>query len=288
MVVKHMTLGNIVITGANGQVGRQLLTSLQGKCQNLIALVRNSIELGAVEVITDWLNSDQAKEAIFNADAIVHLAGNLKPERGDYISANIRTTETLISSLNKNKNKRIIFLSYVGVSLNSSNPYLSTKAKAENLLQASGYPITILRCSHIIGSPSQPSLTAEKMLSHNGKSVTVLGSGKQLIQPVFLGDVVLGIIKALEQNHDGIFDFTGPDIMTMDDLVKMINKNPYIKINHISPFFAKLLPLITSDLIGPLIEVMLANSLGNSQNFINTFKFKFTSLKEEIWLKENQ
>jgi nucleoside-diphosphate-sugar epimerase len=283
-----MTLGNIVVTGANGQVGRQVLTSLQGKCQNLIALVRNSIELSADEVITNWLNSDQAKEAIANADAIVHLAGNLKPERGDYISANIKTTETLISSLNKNKNRRIIFLSYVGASSDSSNPYLSTKARAENLLQASGYPITILRCSHIIGSPSQPGLTAEKMLSQNGKSVTILGTGKQQIKPVFLGDVVLGIIKALEQNHGGVFDFTGPDIMTMDDLVKMINRNPYLKINHIPSFFAKLLPLITSELTGPLVEVMLANSLGNSQNFIDTFKFKFTSLKEEIWLKKNQ
>lgn len=271
-----MTLGNIVITGANGQVGRQLLTSLQGKCQNLIALVRNPIELKATEIITNWLNSNQAKEAISNADAIVHLAGNLKPQKGDYISANITTTKTLISCLNTKKNKRIIFLSYVGASSNSSNPYLATKAQAENLLQTSDCPVTILRCSHIIGSPSQPGITAEKMLSHNGKSVTILGSGKQQIKPVFLGDVVSGIITALEQNHDGIFDFTGPDTMTMDDLVKIINRNPHLKINHIPPFFAKLLPIITSELTKPLVEVMLADSLGNSQDFMDTFKFKFS------------
>jgi dTDP-4-dehydrorhamnose reductase len=56
-----MELGTIVITGATGQVGQQLLSSLQGKCQAAIALVRQPANLPATEVITDWMKSPIAK-----------------------------------------------------------------------------------------------------------------------------------------------------------------------------------------------------------------------------------
>ncbi|NJO50069.1 MAG: NAD-dependent epimerase/dehydratase family protein [Leptolyngbyaceae cyanobacterium RM2_2_4] len=77
-----MELGTVVITGASGQVGQALLSSLQGKCKSLIALVRNPAKLPANEIIVDWLNSPKVQEAIAQADFVVHLAGGLKPDRG--------------------------------------------------------------------------------------------------------------------------------------------------------------------------------------------------------------
>jgi NADH dehydrogenase len=277
-----MTLGTIVITGANGQVGRQVLTNLQGKCQTSIALIRSNVELPATKIITNWTSSSEAKEAIFQADTIVHLAGSLKPQNGNYQAANIKTTETLISHLNPNHNQKIIFLSYVGVSPTSSNPYLATKATCENLLQNTGCRVTIFRCSHIIGSPEKPGLTAERLISNQGKPVAILGSGKQQITPIYLGDVVNAIITAIEQDHSGIFDLVGLESMTMDDLVKLVNHNQSVKISHLPSFIARLLPLIIKDLPLGLIDVMLNDSIGNSQKFGDTFQTKLTSLKE-IW-----
>lgn len=166
-----MEFRTVVITGASGQVGQALLSSLQGKYESLIALVRKSAKLPANEIIADWLNSSKTEEAIAQADAVVHLAGTLKPEHGDYISANVKTTEVIVSALKKSQAKRVVFLSYVGASKNSPNAYLYTKAQAESILQASGFPLTIFRCTHIIGSPAKPGPTAENLLSKNGKAV---------------------------------------------------------------------------------------------------------------------
>lgn len=279
----NFKLGAIVVTGANGQVGKQLLRALQGNCQKIIALVRNPVNLPADLIISDWLNSSSAREAISQADGIVHLAGSLNPRHGDYLKANLQTTKTLISALNP-KQTKIIYLSYVGATKLSSNVYLSTKAEAEELLQATGCAVTILRCTHIIGSPQFPGITAEKLLSHQGKAVTVLGLGKQKVNPIYLEDVIKIIIRALTNNYDGIFEVGGLDIWTMDQLVRLINQNSTIKINHIPPLIAKLLPIVVKDLPLPLIEVMMADSISNNQHFEQTFSMPLTPL-QGVWQK---
>ncbi len=125
-----MSLETVVITGASGQVGMALLSALQGKART-VALVRRHTDLPASEVVTDWMQSPAARQMIARAGSIVHLAGNLRPERGDYQSANVATTEALCSALPNGTSARIVFLSFVGASESSSNAYLSTKARSE-------------------------------------------------------------------------------------------------------------------------------------------------------------
>ena len=277
-----MKFGTVVITGATGQVGQRLLSSLQGKCQASIALVRTRTNLPATEVISDWTNSAKAQAAISQADAVIHLAGSLKPDRGDYVCANIKTTEKVVSALSKGQTKRIVFLSYIGASEYSPNAYLCAKAQAERILQASGFPITIFRCTHLIGPPDNPGPTAENLLSKNGKAVVVLGSGRQKAAPVYVDDVISAIMSALDHNQSGVFDLAGSECFSMDELVKLLNQNASVKINHIPPFVAKLLPWIIRDLPPALVDVMLSDSISNPQHSIEAFDLKLTPLRE-IW-----
>ncbi len=277
-----MKLGSIVVTGANGQVGRQLVASLQGQCSRLVALVRNPIDLPATEVITDWMNSPKAREAIAQADVVVHLAGNLKPEHGDYVSANIKTTEAVVSALNQDKIQRVVFLSYVGASVYASNAYLSTKAQAEQMLQASGVPLTIFRCTHIIGSPDHPGATAANLLSKQGKPVAMLGSGAQQVVPIYLDDVVSAIVAAVQQKQNGVFELAGSESLSMDNLVNLLNHDDTIKRSHMPSIMARLLPLVVRDLPAALVDVMLADSVGDPQRAVKAFGLKLTPLSQ-VW-----
>ncbi|MBF2079237.1 MAG: NAD-dependent epimerase/dehydratase family protein [Synechococcales cyanobacterium T60_A2020_003] len=83
-----MKLGTVVVTGANGQVGHTLLPVLQEQW-DVIALVRSPVSLPVMEVIPDWIHSSSTQGAIAQADAVVHLAGSLKPKKGDYVGANV-------------------------------------------------------------------------------------------------------------------------------------------------------------------------------------------------------
>src|SRR5262249_16028988 len=107
-----MSLETVVITGASGQVGLALLSVLQGKART-VALVRKHADVPASEVVTDWMRSPTARQMISCAGSIVDLAGNLKPEAGDYKAGNEATTEVLCSTLRSGTSARIIFLSFV-------------------------------------------------------------------------------------------------------------------------------------------------------------------------------
>jgi nucleoside-diphosphate-sugar epimerase len=280
-----MTFETVVVTGANGQVGRKLLPLLRPYCSRLIALVRTNQELAVDQVIPDWLNSVEAQTEIASSEVVIHLAGNLNPKDRDFVNANVKTTEKVISVINSKLIKRIIYLSYVGASVESKNAYLATKGQAEQLLEKTGFPVTIFRCGHIIGSPDYPGLTAQNLLAVDNKAVKVLGNGKQKVQPIYLEDVTSGIISALAQNKNGIFDLVGLETMTMDELVRLLNQRE-VKISHIPAWFARLLPLISRELSAPLIDVMLRDSLGNSVGFINNFDVSLTPLKN-LWQKVN-
>ncbi len=277
-----MELGTVVVTGANGQVGRQLLTALQGKCQNVVALVRTATDLPASTVIADWLHAPEAQTAIAQADAVVHLAGNLKPKDGDYVGANLKTTEALVSALNPAQTQRVIFLSYVGATAHAANAYLATKAKAEQLLQASGVPVTIFRCTHIIGSPAQPGATATPLLSQSDKPVVILGSGKQRVAPIYLDDVVAAIVAALQQDQNGVFDLAGAEELSMDELATLLNRRQTVRKSHLPNLIARLLPWVTRDLPAALVDVMLTDSVGNPQSTVAAFSLKLTPLRQ-VW-----
>jgi NADH dehydrogenase len=234
-------------------------------------------------MVTDWINSPKTLEAITRADALVHLAGTLKPKNGDYIRANITPTETIVAALrDAHSLKRIVFLSYVGASEESPNPYLSTKAQAESILQASNVPCTIFRCTHVFGSPEQPGATAETLLSKKDQTVAMLGSGRQQIKPIYIDDVVSAIMAALHQPQSGVFDLAGPESMSMDDWVKLLNHDDSVKTLHLPPLIARLLPLVVRDLPAALVNVMLEDSVAEAQHTVETFNLKLTSL-QHVW-----
>ena len=95
--------------------------------------------------------------------------------------------------------------------------------------------------------------------------IPLFGGGKNKFQPVYINDLVNGIIKIFEDDsHKGkIFEFGGPDIMTMKEVYQFILKELKIKRLLIpAPIFtasvmAKFIqllpnPIITSDLVKAL------------------------------------
>jgi nucleoside-diphosphate-sugar epimerase len=276
-----VSLETVVITGASGQVGTALLSVLQGKART-VALVRKHADVPASEVVTDWTRSPTARQMISCAGSIVHLAGNLKPEHGDYKAANEATTEALCSALRKGTSAQIIFLSFVGASESSSNAYLSTKARAERALRQAAPHVVVFRCTHIIGSPDRPGPTALSLLRRAAPKVTILGSGRQTVAPVFLGDVVSAIITALERGADGAFDLPGPESMSLDDLVRLLNRDQSVPIRHVPAPLARLLPFVVRDLPRALVDVMLGDCVGDPTQVRRELGLMLASLRQ-VW-----
>lgn len=249
--------GPIAITGASGQVGKALRRRLAAFANDVRALGRG----------------DDFAAAFRDAVAVVHLAGTLRPPWGDtYVDANLRTVERTLAALHGSSVERIVFLSYVGADRDSENAYLRAKAEAEELLHRSGREVVVFRCSHIYGPPEEPGPTAAAFIAGDGGTVRVLGTGRQRIAPVLREDVAEAIVKSsLDPSaYHGRFDLTGPEEMTFDDFVLALNGRR-AKLRHIHPRFARALAHVVSGLTPALVDIMLADSLGDRTRAVRAF-----------------
>lgn len=246
-----MTLraGAIAITGAGGQVG----TALR---RRLAAFPNDVRPLG---------RGDDLAAAVREAEVVVHLAGTLRPESANtYVEANLRTVERTVAALEDSSVERVVFVSYLGADPASGNEYLRTKGLAEELLRGCGRDVVVFRCSHVYGPPEEPGPTAAAFLSKDGRPVSILGSGRQLVAPVFREDVAEAIVRAAldPATYHGRYDLTGPETMTVDEFVVALNGG-HATLRHIRPRVARALARVVPGLPPALVEVMLADSVGD-------------------------
>jgi NADH dehydrogenase len=262
--------GAVAITGASGQVGTLLSERLRVRPNPVAVLNRGD----------DWA------AGIESAEAVVHLAGTLQPKgRNTYEAANVDTTEAVAGAVRGGDVQRIVFLSYVGADPASSNAYLRSKGRAEQILQGTGAPVTIFRCVHIYGPPDRPGPTAGAFIAKGRGPVSVPGSGHQWIAPLYIGDVADAVLIAATDPEApvGTFELGGPDEMTMDQFVRTVNR-PGVRLMHLPPVVARGLAHVVPTLTPALMELLLADNVPSADPAETASRFG-TELHRltEIW-----
>lgn len=238
----------IAVTGASGQVGTLLSERLTGTA---------GLELVPLGRGEDW------GAPIAAADAVVHLAGTLQPRRGEsYGEANVETSRTVATAAAAGSPRRIVFLSYVGAARDAGNAYLRSKAEAEELLIAAGVPTTIFRCLHVFGPPERPGPTAGAFIARGDRAVIVPGRGRQRIAPLFLGDVVAAVAAAATgpDAPTGSFEFGGPEQMSMDEFVEVLNGGE-ARLRHMPAPLARVAARLSPALTPALMDLLLRDNV---------------------------
>jgi len=238
--------GPVAVTGASGQVGAQLRRRL-GQLPNEVRPLGRDDDLAA---------------AFSDADAVVHLAGTLQPRKPNtYRTANLDTARATAAALTRSPVRRLVFLSFLTARLDASNSYLGYKAEAEEALRSSGIAAVIFRCDHIYGPPSEPGPTASAFLAKSGR-VMLLGSGSQRLAPLYRDDVVEAIVHAAidPDTLTGTFELAGPDVVTADEFVRLLNSAP-VRIRRIPVVLARLLGHVVPTLTPELVDVLLADAV---------------------------
>lgn len=265
-------MSTVAVTGASGQVGTLLLRRLAERGEVARALNRG----------------ERWAPAIAGADAVVHLAGTLQPRRSEsYEEANVEPTATVATAVRGAGVGRVVFLSYVGADAASANAYLRAKAAAERLLEQTGVPTTIFRCLHVYGPPEAPGPTAGAFLAKGGRSVLVLGSGRQAIEPLFIGDVVAAILGALAPAApSGVFELAGPERMSFDEFVAALNP-PGTRLRHLPAALARPLAHLAPKLTPALVDLLLADNVAATPAAETAARFGFTPHRlAEVWSRQ--
>ena len=261
----------VVITSANCVTARLLIPKLKAKGYYTIGLIRKPGDIETDVVITDWMNAEATKTALANADYIIHLSGEINAKKESaYIESNLATTKIVTGSLTKDKRQRIIFLSYPNAATQQKNLYLHYKGEAEKLLLAAGKEAVIFRCPMIIDSPDKPSRIDTLFISQNGKAVPTIGNGRQKMHPVYRGDVVDAIVSSLETGRAGVYELSGSEEMTINGFIRLVNRNPTVKIAHTPAWLAKIISRFVAGLSPTFVDIMLHNT--NSAFVAQTYR----------------
>lgn len=211
----------VLVTGATGFLGGHLVQELAKGPHVVVCAYRRGSDtklidgLGLPKVHFDLTDPASMREALVGVDAVVHLAAyyTFTGRKELYEQVNVQGTKHLLEACQLKGVKRFLYCSSTeamgpiadppaneDAPLNPQYEYGRSKARAEELVRASGLDWTILRPSGIYGPSNVDDVAFYFITSFQGfASKFIIGSGQNLIQFVHVQDVVQAFVKTLDR-----------------------------------------------------------------------------------------
>ena len=273
----------IVVTGASGFIAKNLRKYLSKENIELISISRKDFKNFNCEtkIVSNNYKEKNLLKKIQNSDALIHLVGIGKQSVNvDYDTINTDLTNHIVSLSKKSRIKKIIFLSGLGVSSNTSSGYFISKYNAEKQIIDSGMNFTIFRPSYIVGKDDLLSKNLKKQIKSG--EIIIPGSGTYSIQPIHVSDVVKILFKSVSQLqfNNKIIDLVGPDYVTFEKYVKLFSKGTKTKIRKINLEKAYHNAIVNSksDFGIDDLNILIGNFKGNHKRLSEISKIKFQSV----------
>jgi len=226
----------LFITGASGFLGSKILEQIEPDSFSEITLLsRKSLELPAQYAASDNINviqaaihdTEQYASRLDSNTIVLHLAAITgKAEPRDYYYVNTDGTAVLLKMAKSAGVMGFLFVSSIAVSFSDRKGYhyAESKQQAELHVRKSGLKYTIVRPTIILGRGS----SIWDRFSGLSRSFLILlpGSGKARIQPVYIGDLVMLLLGIISSGRfmGEVLEVGGPEVLTMDDLVRRIHR----------------------------------------------------------------
>ena len=260
----------ILLFGASGQIGRNLIRKLTKSNYKIIALTRNIHRTGYIlktQANPGYLelveiknfNSDKIEALMKRCSICINLIGILyEKKKGQFNNIHTDLPNLISHIANKLKIEKLIHLSALGIEEASDSLYAKSKLEGERKLIKNFNDSIILRPSIIYSVDDNFTTRFMKLLSMF-PIMPIYYGGKTKFSPIHVSDIVNIIYEIIEsKNKSLIIECVGPEILTFKDIIKIllnsINKKRLLiplpkPIANISAKILQLLPnpLLTED-----------------------------------------
>lgn len=221
----------LVVTGANGFVGRHLVALATGEGIEVVGPVRSDaaaelvVRAGGRAARVKGFDDPAFAAAFAGAAAVVHLAQAGSERGGSYTEVNVVGTRRVIAAAYRARVARVVHFSGLGVARygqapRCTNPYFLSKLLAEAALFESGLEVAVFRPSYIVGPGDGfvPGVVGDMARGE----VELLGDGSYRMQPVSVGDAAACALAAASGRsaRHRVFDLVGPDPVSLRVLLE--------------------------------------------------------------------
>lgn len=223
----------IVITGAAGLVGQNLIARLQSRADLTIVGIdkhpTNTELLRAKHPEITVIKADLAKrgpwdDSFADADALVlsHAQIGGLDER-EFAANNVTATENVIDAMRRHHVPYFAHISSSVVHSRVDDFYTRTKAAQESLVEAVAIPHVILRPTLMFGWFDRKHLGWLRHFMDRTPVFPIPGDGKFARQPLYVGDFAAIIIASLDRRLTGAYDISGLEQIDYGELIKLIH-----------------------------------------------------------------
>jgi NADH dehydrogenase len=222
--------GSILVTGATGFLGRAVCAELHRRGLPFAAFARARArarwheDRGVPLRLGDLSDGKACREAVAGQHTVLHLAAAADVSAHEINRrVNIDGLVQMLDASRAEGIARFVFVSSNCAGREHRDAYGETKLEGEALVRNSGLEHTILRPTMIYGRGSKEFDTFAGIIRWS-PVVPLIGSGLNLIQPVYLGDAVNVLLSAL---HEPIcagktYDLAGQTPISFDDMVHRV------------------------------------------------------------------
>jgi len=273
----------ILITGANGYIGRRLLPILLAEGNDVIACVRdkNTLRLSEGEkakvtiVEVDFLDKKSLDDLPKSIDVAYFLMHSLTTSSKDFSAKEDLLAQNFVHYIDKTTSKQIIYLGGISNDENLSD-HLKSRQKTGSILGTSKVPLTGLRAAIIIGSGG----ASFEIIRDLVEKLPVMIAPKWLntkCQPIGIRNVMEYLLACCgnEKVFNKTFDIGGPEVLTYKEMLLQ-----FASVRKMKRWIGTV-PIMTPKLSSYWLYFVTSTSYSLAANLVD-------SMKNEVIVKEGK
>ncbi|MBO6813839.1 MAG: complex I NDUFA9 subunit family protein [Rhizobiaceae bacterium] len=223
----------VTIFGGSGFVGRYVVRELANRGYRIRVAVRRPDlagflqplgNVGQIQLVQANLRyPDSVKSAVRGADIVINLVGILQETGLQKFETIQKMGARTVAKAAKEAGAQLLHMSAIGANPESASGYGRTKATGEKDVLSVLKDAIIFRPSIIFG-PEDDFFNRFAAMARLSPFLPLIGGGKTLFQPVYVGDVA----KAFARAADGkvpkgkIYELGGPERKSFRDCMKLM------------------------------------------------------------------
>ncbi|MCT4602082.1 MAG: SDR family oxidoreductase [Marinifilum sp.] len=279
----------ILLTGANGYIGKRLLPVLLKQGHTVFCCVRNKQRFTHKELLNsnlhllevDLLNPASLEKIPKDIELSYYLIHSMLQGTEGFDVLEKKCAQNFVNFLKRTENRQIIYLSGIANETKLSK-HLQSRKEVEDILKQSRSYYTILRAGIIVGSGS----ASFEIIRDLVEKLPVMVTPKWLLtkcQPIAVRNVIEYLHKVIYHKSclNQTFDIGGIEILSYKEMLQQYAKVRKLKRTIVT------LPVMTPRLSSYWLFFITSTSYNLAVNLVNSMKIEVVCRPNELAQKLN-